>query len=391
MKIVYSLPHPADKLGSTGAGHTVRATAMLNALEQLGHEIIRLEAASEGSTQAAVGLYRNVVKKMIPRPIAMRMRDTARIAHGRRYAQRLVELIQKTKPNLILETHIAFSLASNIASSQTGIPYMLDDVAPSWEEQKLYGVGLKDQAVSIHRQVTRDAKLLVAVNQSMRRNLIQDGLPEQKIIVIENGIDDQAFHTQVSGGDVRRRYGIAEDAVVIVFVGSFQPYHRVDLLLQAFGQIQTDKQVHLLLVGEGQKSDESKALTTELGLNDRVTFVGRVDYHDVPMYLASGDMTIMPATNEYGNPMKIYEYMALGKVVLAPNQETITEIITHDFNGFLFEKENIGSMARVIKTIIEDRLLRDRLSKQASESASQHTWLKRAQKLQEALRHVGIT
>jgi glycosyltransferase involved in cell wall biosynthesis len=163
------------------------------------------------------------------------------------------------------------------------------------------------------------------------------------------------------------------------------------LLLQAFGQIQTDKQVHLLLVGEGQKSDESKTLATELGLNDRVTFVGRVDYHDVPMYLASGDMTIMPATNEYGNPMKIYEYMALGKVVLAPNQETITEIITHDFNGFLFEKENIGSMARVIKTVIEDRLLRDRLSKQASESASQHTWLKRAQKLQEALRHVGIT
>jgi glycosyltransferase involved in cell wall biosynthesis len=391
MKIVYSLPHPADKLGSTGAGHTVRATAMLNALEQLGHEIIRLEAASEGSTQAAVGLYRNVIKKMIPRPIAMRMRDTARIAHGRRYAQRLVELIQKTKPNLILETHIAFSLASNIASGQTGVPYMLDDVAPSWEEQKLYGVGLKDQAVSIHRQVTRDAKLLVAVNQSMRRNLVQDGLPEQKIVVIENGIDDHAFHTQVSGGDVRRRFGISEDAVVIVFVGSFQPYHRVDLLLQAFGQIQTDKQVHLLLVGEGQKSDESKTLATELGLNDRVTFVGRVDYHDVPMYLASGDMTIMPATNEYGNPMKIYEYMALGKVVLAPNQETITEIITHDFNGFLFEKENIGSMARVIKTVIEDRLLRDRLSKQASESASQHTWLKRAQKLQEALRHVGIT
>jgi glycosyltransferase involved in cell wall biosynthesis len=390
MKILYSLPHPADRLGSTGAGHTVRATALLGALESLGHDIVRIEAAAEQRTQTAVGLYRNVVKKLLPRSIAMRMRDTARIAHGRRYAGRLVEVIEKSKPDLILETHIAFSLASRIASQQTGVPYMLDDVAPSWEEEKLYGVGLKQQARDIHREVTSGARLLVAVNQSMRRHLIEDGLPENKIAVVENGIDGNAFHTSVDGRPRRRQYNIADGKIVILFVGSFQPYHRVDLLLHAFAKLDTPVPVHLVLVGEGQKSAEAKALTRQLGLLDRVTFTGAVPYQDVPSYIAAGDITVMPATNEYGNPMKVYEYMAVGRPVVAPDQETITEIITHDKDGYLFMRENVDAMAGALQALVEDKALRERLGREASHLAAQHTWVKRAETLQAALHNVGV-
>lgn len=390
MRIVYSLPHPADRLSSSQAGHTVRASAILSALEMLGHEIIRVEAATEQRTQTAVGLYRGVIKKILPRSIAMRMRDTGRIAHGRRYAQRLVEVINRSQPDLILETHIAFSLASHLASKETGVPYMLDDVSPSWEEEKMYGVGLKQQAHEIHRQVTSAAKLLVAVNKAMLRTLVEDGLPEEKIAVIENGIDGQMFHTGIDGYQRRMQFGIGENTVVIVFVGSFQPFHRVDLLLQAFAKIQTTQSIHLLLVGEGPKSAESRALAERLGILNRTTFTGSVPYKDVPTYLAAGDISVMPAANQYSNPMKIYEYMAVGKVMLAPNQETITEIVTHDKDAYLFEPENVTAMTAAIKKLIEDKSLRERLSQQASESASQTTWLKRAEKLQTALHRVGI-
>jgi glycosyltransferase involved in cell wall biosynthesis len=391
VKILYSLPHPADRLSSSDSGHTVRANALLNAMEQVGHEVIRLEAAeSQGSSSFVVSFYRNVVKKVMPAPIAMRLRDRGRIRYGRAYANRLIEMIQKTRPDLILETHIAFSLASNIASATTAVPYMLDDVAPSWEEANMYGVGLKEEAVAIHRQTTRDARLLVAVNNTMKANLLKDGLPEEKIVVVENGIDGNTFHLGINGTARLRQWNIDENAFVIVFVGSFQPYHRVDLLLNAFARMKAERPLHLLLVGEGSKSAEARALAQQLGLMPHVTFTGSVPYAEVPSYLAAGDVTVMPATNDYGNPMKIYEYMALGKPVVAPDQPTITEIIRHGHDGYLFERENVNALADALLKLVNDSDLCQRLGKEAARSAENHTWLKRAEKLTAALAAAGI-
>lgn len=391
MRILYSLPHPADKLGS-GAGHVIRASAMLAALESLGHTILRVEAASEGSGgggKAAVGIYRNVVKKLMPRPLAMRMRDMGRIKFGQGYGRRLIEIIERERPDVILETHIAFSLAGASASEATGVPLVLDDVAPAWEEEQQYGVGLKQAARSIHHDVTARASLLVAVNKTLRQYLIDEGQAAEKVVVVENGIDDSIFRLGLDGSPMRQKYAIPADAVVIVFVGSFQPYHRVDLLLRAFARV-TAPQVRLLLVGQGQTSAESRVLAEQLGVLERTIFTGGVAYNEVPAHLAAGDIAIMPATNEYGNPMKIYEYMALGKVVVAPNQPTITEIATHDQDSYLFPREDIDGMAAALNALITDSALRQRLGTAGSRLAAEHTWRKRAETLTEAMRRVGI-
>jgi spore coat polysaccharide biosynthesis predicted glycosyltransferase SpsG len=70
LKILYSLPHPADRLGNQGAGHVVRATALLDALESLGHEVIRLEASTSSEAKLSVNLYRKLIRNIIPRFIA---------------------------------------------------------------------------------------------------------------------------------------------------------------------------------------------------------------------------------------------------------------------------------------------------------------------------------
>lgn len=386
MKLVYSLPHPADHLESEQAGHIVRARAMLAALESLGHEIIRVEAAADQRTQAAVGTYRRVVKKLLPRPVAMRMRDLARVANSRRYAGRVIEAVTQHRPDLIFETHIAFSLAGKVASEQTGCPLVLDDVSPSWEEEQQYGVGSRRLALDTHHDVTQHARLVIAVSGVIRRSLIEDGVPAQKIVTISNGINEALFHPGIDGRAQRARCGISADAVVIVFVGSFQPYHRVDLLLDAFARVSTSRPAHLLLIGAGKYLAETQAAVTNLGLDNRVTFAGRIPYQDVASYTAAGDIAIMPATNSYGNPMKVYEYMALGKTVLAPDQETITEIVTHGNNAYLFEPGNVESMAVALKTVIEDEDLRVRLGRRAADDARQHTWTKRAETLQQAIR-----
>lgn len=389
MKIVYSFPHPSHRLGSEEAGHIIRANAMLNAMEMLGHEIIRVEAASgQGASQTATSTYRTVVKKALPRPLAMYLRDMGRVAFSRRYAARLTKVAEEYQPDVILETHIAFSLGGKLASEATGLTLILDDVAPSWEEQQQYGVGSQKLAKNIHQEVTSHASLLVAVSASIRQTLIQDGLPDEKIVTVSNGIDERYFHPEVDGGPIRKKYGINPEAIVIVFVGSFQPYHRVDLLLRAVAAIETQQPPHLLLIGGGQRVNEVKMLAEKLGLASQVTFTGQVPYQEVASHIAAGDIAIMPATNAYGNPMKIYEYMALGKAVIAPDQETIREIAMHNNGIYLFEPMNVDATAAALQAVIEDKALRQQLGRQAIQIAADHTWRKRAETLQAAILNV---
>lgn len=388
MKILYSLPHPADRLGTQRAGHVIRASAMLDALGALGHEVVRIEAAAGSGSAISVGVYRKMVRKLLPHFIAMRLRDGARIQYGKTYAERLIRIALEQKPDLILETHIALSLAGKIASERLGIPLVLDDCSPAWEEEQVYGVGLKEQAIKIYREVTSHARLVVAVNETMRGYLLRDGLSPRTVISVPNGFDDSIFYPGIDSSQYRQKYHIPEDAIVIVFVGSFQPYHRVDLLLRAFQAIKERTKTYLLLVGDGGSLPESQTLAVRLGLSDRVRFTGRISYQDVPFYIAAGDIAVMPATNDYGNPMKIYEYMAVGRAVVAPNQPTITEIATHGEDSFLFEPGNVMSLSTALDTLICDVTLRERLGKRGSKHAMENSWIKRAMVLQNAMYRV---
>jgi glycosyltransferase involved in cell wall biosynthesis len=131
-------------------------------------------------------------------------------------------------------------------------------------------------------------------------------------------------------------------------------------------------------------------LAAQLGIAERTIFTGAVPYTQVPSYLAAADIAIMPATNDYGNPMKVYEYMAMGKVVVAPDQPTITEIAAHGENAYLFPREDVVAMAAALRTLIADPALRSRLGANGQALAAQHTWRKRAESLQQALAERGI-
>jgi glycosyltransferase involved in cell wall biosynthesis len=386
MKILYSLPHPSDRLGEQRAGHIIRATSLLDSLEKLGHQVIRLEAASKQDTALRVSFYRKIIRKFIPQALAFRLRDKARIQHGQTYSKRLISAALDHHPDIILETHIAFSLAGKIASSKTGIPLVLDDCSPSWEEKQQYGVGLENSAVKIHQEVTRCASLITAVNETMRQYLIDEGVPEEKIVTIYNGFDGDLFNENVSGDVFRKSHNIPSNVTTIVFVGSFQPYHKVDLLIKAFAQLEPDNKFHLILAGDGQGLESAKKLTSDIGLSNRVTFTGKLLYADVPQCLAAGDIAVMPATNTYGNPMKIYEYMAIGKAVVAPDQPTITEIAKHGVNAALFEPENVTALHQVLTSLVLDENYCRKIGQQGARDMLGHTWDNRAKLLSDSIK-----
>jgi glycosyltransferase involved in cell wall biosynthesis len=383
MKIVYSLPHPFDRLESGTAGHTVRANAILHELEQLGHEIVKVQAANANTaSQGAVKGYRELVKRFLPKVIAMPLRDRGRVAFGKQYAERLRQIVEEVEPDIILETHIAFSLGGTLASRLTGVPLILDDVSPSWEEERQYGVGLNVLALDVHRQAMQQASRVVAVSAAIRQSLIDDGVAANKVITVHNGFNERLFHAGLSGQRIRQMYTIPEDALVLVFVGSFQPYHRVDLLLEAFKRLHYKAPLYLILVGG--TAEKLGAYT----IPENTILTGWLNPADVPEYIAAADIAVMPASNDFGNPMKIYEYMALGKAIVAPMQATLEEITPHDKGIYLFKPYDVAALTTALQQIIDDSSLRSRLGQEAQTLSHDHTWQNRAKQLQAAMLEV---
>ncbi len=382
MRILYSLPHPADALDGAD-GHVVRATRLLDALEERGHEILRVEAGGATTARAAVGAYRQVVRRMIPRAAALRLRDAGRVVHGRRHGARIIADAEAARPDVILETHVAFSLSGVLAARATGIPLVVDDFAPSWEEDVYYGAGLKGTARRIHGRVADAARFVIAVNGPIRRVLIDDGVPPEKIAVVPNGFD-ASFAPRGGRPMSRARLGIAEDAVVIGYVGSFQPFHRVPMLIEAFARLPEGRPTHLLLIGDGGSADECRAAIADLGVGTRVTMTGAVPNAQVAAQLGLADVAVLAATNDYGDPMKLYEYLALGLAIVAPDQEAIREVVS-DAEVMLFARDDVNALAAALGSLVADDTARSRLGRAAATAAPRHSWTERAHALERTL------
>ncbi len=388
MKILYCLPHPAHRLDSKEAGHIVRANAILDGLRKEGHEIVAVQAADSATTQAAINAHRGLIKRFLPRTLALCFKDIARIIFSRRFAARVIETIRKERPDCILETHVALTVAGLRASKATNCPLVIDDLAPWWEEEIEYGVHFRRLTRRVYDQTTAQASLLIAVSSEIRQSLIDIGHSPEKIALVSNAIDESVLGTGGDGISVRRKFGIPEDAVVIVFTGSFQDYQRVDSLLAAYAELRTTRPVHLLLIGDGRNRSQVEALAREMGIAEKVTFTGHVPYNAVAEYTAAGDIAVIPATNDYGNPMKLYDYIALGKPVVAPDQSTITDIVTHGESALLFEKEKTGGLSAALTKLVEDTNLRESLGKRVRDLAEEHTWQRRGQTLSKALQTI---
>lgn len=379
MRILYSFPHPSDTLAAERAGHVLRAASLVGGLEDLGHTVERVEAAAGRSAQAGVDTYRGFVRRVLPSRAARAARDVARVVHGRRFARRLVEVGRRGPFDVLLETHVAFSTAGARAARALGIPLALDDVAPAWEERELYGGGLDALEARVRRQVLGHAALLVTPNATLRDELATEGVDPARLAVVENGVSPGFYDPGLGGrGAARRRaLGFGADDLVAVFVGSFQPYHRAELLVEALAGTPPAVGLRVLLVGDGSTRSGVLARAEALGVARRVVATGRVPHDEIPELVAAADVGVMPATNDYGDPMKLYEYLAAGRPVVAPRQRGIEGAVVDGRNAVLFPPGDVAALAACL-TGLRDADRRSRLAAAAAVDGAGLSWRHRA-------------
>jgi glycosyltransferase involved in cell wall biosynthesis len=303
-----------------------------------------------------------------------------------------VPLIEQTDPDFIYQRYARFSWAGVVAAMRIKRPLFLEyNGSEVWVGRHWDRVGSLDLLERYERLNLDAATRIFVVSEVERRNLEARGVRSEKIVVNPNGVDVERFRPGVGGAETRRELGIADDEVVAGFVGTFGPWHGVEKLAEAIKSMPASLRVRFLLVGSGSLHAEVEKQLESEAKAGRVIFTGAVAHDRVPKLLDACDILVAPhvpladGSEFFGSPTKIFEYMSMGKGIVASRLGQIGEVLVDEETALLVEPGNAGEVGNAIVRLIESETLRTRLGGRAREVAErEHTWMHNAQRVLKA-------
>jgi glycosyltransferase involved in cell wall biosynthesis len=188
--------------------------------------------------------------------------------------------------------------------------------------------------------------------------------------------------------------------VVVGFIGTFGPWHGAEVLARAFVKyIGEDsaraKHVRLLMIGDGARMSEVRRILADSHALDATVFTGLVPQEEGPAYLAACDVLSSPhvpnpdGTPFFGSPTKLFEYMAMGRGIVASNLDQIGEVLDHGRTAWLVPPGEVDALADGLRRLIDDPELRGALGSAARrEAVTHHTWREHTRRTIERLREV---
>lgn len=231
----------------------------------------------------------------------------------------------------------------------------------------------------MERGIDRCADATVTSSEEGRSELVRDwGIAPERVSTLLDGVDTDIFKP-CSRREARLELGIEENAQVVVYLGLFNRYQGIDILLDAIPRVRSKiVGVHFLLMGF--PDEEYRRRAVEMGVGDLITFTGRVPYDRAPFLLSAGDLAVSPKLALTEANGKLFNYMACGLPTVVFDSEVNREILGYD--GIYAEYGNVSSLAECIVATLNDREGMAELGQRARERAVEvHSWDTRASKL----------
>ncbi|HEY3578965.1 MAG TPA: glycosyltransferase family 4 protein, partial [Pyrinomonadaceae bacterium] len=295
-------------------------------------------------------------------------------------------------PDFIYQRYARFSWAGVAAAVRTGRPLFLEYngsevwVGRHWD--RVGNLALLERYEALN--LAAAARIFV-VSEVERRNLEARGVATEKIVLNPNAVDVELFQPGVGRTQARLELGLRDSDVVAGFVGTFGPWHGVVQLAHAIKSLPEDVPVRFLFVGSGSLHGEVERLLAAEHERGKVIFTGAVAHERVPALLDACDILIAPhvpladGSDFFGSPTKIFEYMAMGKAILASRLGQIGEVLTDEETALLVQPGNTDELARAIVRLLDSEGLRARLGANARAVAiREHTWTHNAQRVLDA-------
>jgi glycosyltransferase involved in cell wall biosynthesis len=286
----------------------------------------------------------------------------------------LLKIIEIEKPDLIYHFQSFFHYSIANIKKKTNIPvFMQLDGIMQWVKLnwgKTYFPGLLKK---MELESWSGVDEFFTVSNFIKEQLNSYGIENNLIHVITSKADTDLFNPNVDGKFIKDKY--SPNGPLIGFVGTFGKWHGVEFLIDnaqlLFSKLPNSK---LLLVGDGPLRGVVEKKIKENNLTEKIILTGLVDLNEVPKYISACDILVSPCIpNEKGefinSPVKIFEYLSMGKPLVASDIGQQAEIIKNNENGILFETFNGEDFVNKIQNLISDESLKSKLSLAARKDA----------------------
>jgi glycosyltransferase involved in cell wall biosynthesis len=284
--------------------------------------------------------------------------------------------------------------ALGLAFAQAGVPWILETNEMQSEEAAVdrNSLVLTSLARRHERQAYLDCSMLVCVSEPLKQLVTTRlGVPGDKVVVVPNGVDTDFFRPRPS--EPR-----AFEGFTLVYAGGIEPWQGIDLLLHAMADLRRGDglPVHAVIAGDGPVRRDCERLAGELGLAPYVKFLGTVSREAVPHVIASGDLgysghTEMQGRAVFRSPLKLYEYMAVGKPVLSSAVADARQIVRPNETGFLFTSDDAGGLRSALSRAFAARDALPAMGAGARELVEEgHSWTARCRTIVESAERLAL-
>ena len=293
--------------------------------------------------------------------------DEQRLDACERMAQVLGGAQQANAYDLIYERYSLFSDVGTRVGAGHGVPVALEVNAPLIVEREQQGpFSLRGVAEAAEACSFQGADVVVTVSEEVAGYVRGIGASPDRVHVAPNAVDTARFHPRVDGTRVRSDLGISDD-FVIGFTGSLKKWHGVDVLISAWLEA-AEPGWSLLIVGEGPEWPKLATHAGTPGHHGRIVFTGAVSHYEMPEYVAAMDVAVAPyrsVPDFYFSPLKLFEYLAAGKAVVASEIGQIPSVVRHGGNGLLVPPDDVAALRAALSLLAKDRDLRMGLARRA--------------------------
>lgn len=248
--------------------------------------------------------------------------------------------VTKEQPDVIYERYSLFMFSTVWYAKRKNIPLILE-VNDSAQVERVRHLLFKRLACKIEEWIFKNASGLVFISFYFQ-NLAKDKYPSiAPSVVSPNAADTKVFDPKkYDHQKEKEQLGLA-GKTVCGFAGAFHHWHGIDWFVeQVIDELQQYPNIALLLVGDGPRHEFIKALSEQKKMQNQIIITGRVEHQEIPKMIAAMDFGIIPDSNDYGSPMKLFEFMSMGKGMIAPDFSPIEEVVKNNKTSWLFERKN---------------------------------------------------
>jgi len=357
---------------SSGSGANVHIGEFLAAAQALGAEVRCVGQAAESV---------RVQGRRIPIRVPQFCKDLVYLAGDRKYKARALAVARDWRPDAVYFRGAPYMTYGRAVAAELGLPLFYELNAPYPDEHIQYNGGrFEGIARAGERANRREARRIFTVSRQLAAIVTADGVPAEKVVVVPNAVRTERFDAAPRADDGAVRFG---------FVGSLQVWHGLEILLQAFDEVLAAEPAATLdIVGDGPLAGTLAERLQTSPHRDRMRWRGALPGDRIPGFLQEMDVLLAPyppLERFYFSPLKLFEYMAAGRAIVASEIGQIADVLTDGKDARLLPPGDAGALATCCRALVGDAGERRRLGAAARVTAASHTWDENARII---LRHV---